>query len=67
MYLIGRTRLGLSQAELELMTYSKWAEIYHLYRRLANFEAKRGLYQDIEAENEAYAREHRPVASVMDL
>ena len=66
-FLIGRIRLGLTQEEIERMTFGKWADIHHAYREIHNFEAKGGLYSDIEDEVKKYQAEHQPVTSLLAL
>ena len=66
-YLLGRAEFAISQEELETMTFGRWSDIFHAYRLIWNFKAKRNLYKDIEEENEEYRRTHQKIESVMNL
>ena len=48
------------------MTYGNWSDVFHAYRMIWNFEAKKCLYSDIEIENKEKAMTGH-VESVMNL
>ena len=66
-YLIGRTRLGWRDEEIDIMTYGRWLDAFHVYRRLYNFEKKEQLYKDAEDELREYTQAHQPVVTLSDL
>ena len=66
-YLMGRTEFAISQEDLEVMSFGKWQDIFHAYRTIWNFKAKKSLYRDVEEEHEEYRRTHQKIDSVMDL
>lgn len=67
MYLLGRSRFIISQEELETYTYGQWADVFHAYKQIWNFEAKRLLYRDIEEEAAEYRQTHQPIDDINKL
>lgn len=66
-FLISRTRLGVTQYEAEIMTFGKWADIFHAFKELYNLETKQMLYADVERETEQYKATHQPVVSLLNI
>jgi hypothetical protein len=64
---MGRSRFFISQEELECLTFAKWSEMFHAYRTIWNFEAKKSLYKDIEEEQKEYQLFHQPIADINKL
>lgn len=67
MYLLGRSKFMLKQEELETCTYAEWASVFHAYKMIWNFEAKKMIYKDIEEENAEYRRTHQPIEDINNL
>lgn len=59
--------MGIDQDEAERMTFGKWADIFHAFKELYNFEAKQLLYADVEREIEQYKATHQPVTSLLNI
>lgn len=66
-FLIARTRLGISQKEAEYMLFGKWLDIFQSYKELYNFETKRLVYKDVEDEMKRIQMENEPEVSLADL
>ena len=66
-FLIARTRAGLSQFEIERATFGRWADIFWAFKELYNFETKQCLYADVEQELKQREMENQPVASLLSL
>lgn len=64
-YLIGRARCYLTQEELYRMTFGRWADIFHEYRRIYNFETKNMLYKDAEEEWKREVEKNKPIDSLL--
>lgn len=64
---MGRAKFLISQEELECLTFAKWSEIFHAYRTIWNFEAKRSLYQDVEDEQKEYNLTHQQIDDINKL
>lgn len=50
------SKMGFSEQEVELMTYTKYDLLFEEYAKTHNFETKRGLYA-----------EERKIVSLMDI
>jgi len=48
------------------MRYGEWADYFHAYREIYNFETKQNLYKDIEDEQKEYRKLHPELEPIGD-
>ena len=64
-YLMGRTRFGYTQHELEKMRMGAWMDTHRAYRYIYNFETKKMLYGDVEEEQKEKTK-IEPICSLLE-